>query len=1003
MSSKHVLLIVVMIVGAAIFHGCEAGTATSEDHKAAATQPAGRTSSPPSRNEEADILDYAAKHPLNTRVRRADGTWRRLKYGDIALDGAEEALKDYAKPWTVKKVLSWYKEAKDGKTRAHLLRVLAASRHPKAAIELGKALDDDKSLDVRVSATYALLDYFAPDAGLNGGTESAMFAAAKWWRENRQRLLTMAATQPATKPAHEHWGKANNGLRARINASRYLSKRLGLEVVVRFENVSKANLAIDFGELQALSWKITDAAGKEVEPAKVRRSQPAPVWHSMSPGYSVGRILGKAVHNRDGRLKIGFYEWKLKPGRYSIHCLLSLQSDAVGKPSGQTAWRGKIELPPAEFEVIGEVSDKDLIEAGKQVRAAHRAGGLAMWRALAKLVRPGMTVRQMYLVLPPRETSFKAGVLHYPRMTLWNGQSFFLTYSLDDAFGVEASGVGTSGGPTTRPSGLPGDEYMVLTSTPRIKSLQRPSTQPATQPAVRHGKVLVKIDARFLREGPHWSSAKMDKALSQIGAGPFRKDNSTVVLSAEQTDALLKRIGSVKSMMTLNIPRIMLTADRRVRVGGTANTGTIVLPRADKPGTKATVEHPGSIALSAAGVLADDRQSLTLDIEPHLTRLTGKTGDLTLEEARAQGKAVVPVGGSVLMRLAVTRYELTGVRRTKDPKTGKPLTEIVKVPLHRPLEGHLFVLVKPTVVEPAATQPAGKWGKPYQGVSARLVMDRRTFALDQPMRATLELKKVADDARLHGGYVLRSTALGGRLAGGEVGGGSMYRGKPGKSVEAKNVPTGAVFFRATFELVRDFNFVPRINTDYQIDLAYLMDGSRGPRSREVTVRVVVPEEKVLDYYMGELLANRPREHARNRGGGLVWYPADELVKLGEPAVKRVAALCLRGGDAAIREKASRVLPGFGPQAKVALAELIEALKDENQFVRRSVVHALGNIGPAAKAAIPALTEVLKDKDARVREAAAEAIERIRGKKAPATAPAASSSGALPGPSARRDR
>ena len=314
---------------------------------------------------------------------------------------------------------------------------------------------------------------------------------------SKAEINRLAGRVPAGPVAPEDiaWGKANNGPRARIEASRYLSKRLGMEVGVGFENVSKASFAIDFGELQALSWKITDAAGKEVEPAKVERSQPVPDWHSLIPGQSIGRILGTAVHNRDGRLKIGFHEWKLKPGRYSIHCFLSLQSDAVGKPSGQTAWRGKIELPPAEFEVIGEVSDKDLIEAGKQVRAAHPAGGLAMWRALAKLVRPGMTVRQMHLVLPvhlvlpAREPSSKAGVLHsrhvstgIGQISTWMGQNFILRYSLDDAFGVEASGVGnTSGAPTTRPSGLTGDEYMVLTSTPSTTARENEAcSAPAT-------------------------------------------------------------------------------------------------------------------------------------------------------------------------------------------------------------------------------------------------------------------------------------------------------------------------------------------------------------------------------------------------------------------------------------------------------------------------------------------------------------------------------------------
>lgn len=565
MSSKHVLLIVVMIVGAAIFHGCEADTAAPEDHKAA--KPA---------QTQGEALRLAREQDLPA-IRQAD----RLVIKMASWAGSKQVVVRNP-PWLAKinsalvlrqvspsggenwAALTWYKGDKEiraawvfnygewgferpstdwtlGRNQALVKVIREALAEPKhrpagkpatrpatqpgvdqaagwkviygaeedyrqlagqEVILRGKLVTDtvvlgsgrkDDSYTTEFEGVFleaANRRIFLTGKGGNTGIDDLVgyrveirgkaldskdIANTTSVRVGWVRLIGRPATQPAA-------GKTVNGLRARIKASRYLSKRLGLEVGVGFENVSKANLAIDFGELQALSWKITDAAGKEVEPAKVRRAEPAPVWHSMTPGYSVGRILGKAVHNRDGRLKIGFYEWKLKPGRYSIHCLLSLQSDAVGKPSGQTGWRGKIELPPAEFEVIGEVSDKDLIEAGKQVRAAHPAGGLAMWRALAKLVRPGMTVRQMYLVLPPRKMSLKAGVLDFPRTTLWNGQSFFLTYWLDDAFGVEASGFGNMGGRTTRPSGLIGDEYMVLTSTPRIKSLRRPSTQPATKP-----------------------------------------------------------------------------------------------------------------------------------------------------------------------------------------------------------------------------------------------------------------------------------------------------------------------------------------------------------------------------------------------------------------------------------------------------------------------------------------------------------------------------------------
>ena len=136
--------------------------------------------------QERDILDFAAKNPRASQVQKTDGTWRTPKYGDYDLEQAVEKLKNYSQPFTVPKVISWYSEAKDGKIRAALLRVLAVSRDPRAALVLGSSLKDD-SLDVRVAATYGLMDYFLPSL-VGGGTEQHMFAVQEWWEKNRERL-----------------------------------------------------------------------------------------------------------------------------------------------------------------------------------------------------------------------------------------------------------------------------------------------------------------------------------------------------------------------------------------------------------------------------------------------------------------------------------------------------------------------------------------------------------------------------------------------------------------------------------------------------------------------------------------------------------------------------------------------------------------------------------------------------------------------------------------------
>jgi len=136
--------------------------------------------------QERDILDFALKNPRSEQVKNPDGTWRTPKYGDKQLEEAVELLKNYAQPFTVPKVISLYYEVEDPKIRTALLRVLAASRDPRAALVLGYSLKDN-SLDVRIAALYGLMDYYV-QTRVSGGTEYHFIVVQKWWEENRKRL-----------------------------------------------------------------------------------------------------------------------------------------------------------------------------------------------------------------------------------------------------------------------------------------------------------------------------------------------------------------------------------------------------------------------------------------------------------------------------------------------------------------------------------------------------------------------------------------------------------------------------------------------------------------------------------------------------------------------------------------------------------------------------------------------------------------------------------------------
>jgi HEAT repeat protein len=61
-----------------------------------------------------------------------------------------------------------------------------------------------------------------------------------------------------------------------------------------------------------------------------------------------------------------------------------------------------------------------------------------------------------------------------------------------------------------------------------------------------------------------------------------------------------------------------------------------------------------------------------------------------------------------------------------------------------------------------------------------------------------------------------------------------------------------------------------------------------------------------------------------------------------------------------------------------VSALIQALGDQDVYVRQTAVLALKRIGSEVMAAVPALIQALQDKSDRVRGYAAEALEAITG-------------------------
>ena len=157
-----------------------------------------------SRTPQHDILKAAADYSDRTTSYRAGtGPMRPTEYGDPDLDKAAITLKDLDRPWTFEKILKTYESEEILERRVSLLRVLAASRDPRAAGMLHELVSDG-SLDIRLAALGGLWNHFIQiDGAWGGGTEQMFFDEAEWWRLYKTDLQRAASVLDEQNDARE--------------------------------------------------------------------------------------------------------------------------------------------------------------------------------------------------------------------------------------------------------------------------------------------------------------------------------------------------------------------------------------------------------------------------------------------------------------------------------------------------------------------------------------------------------------------------------------------------------------------------------------------------------------------------------------------------------------------------------------------------------------------------------------------------------------------------------
>lgn len=159
-------------------------------------------------------------------------------------------------------------------------------------------------------------------------------------------------------------------------------------------------------------------------------------------------------------------------------------------------------------------------------------------------------------------------------------------------------------------------------------------------------------------------------------------------------------------------------------------------------------------------------------------------------------------------------------------------------------------------------------------------------------------------------------------------------------------------------------------------IAALQDKDAKVRESAAQALGVQPETK--DRILAELLAALKDENPAVR------QAATDGLKQWEPLHESdvpVLAAALKGNPneeaVEVRRQAADALERLGADAKKAVPELVEALKDKDAAVRRSAVKALGKIGPEVKEkALVGLIDVLADADKEVSRHAKRNLNRF---------------------------
>ena len=271
------------------------------------------------------------------------------------------------------------------------------------------------------------------------------------------------------------WSNEVNGLRIEGWGNPYMTPQIPLIVRMEFQCALADEEEICPDDPACWNWEVRDAANRVMPSVNVPVEGGAARWSVCSSAWGSLVDGPRSDRTETNVLVAGARRWKLAPGEYTLRGTYRGPSQLPREHPEIPAWTGKIDLVPLTFTVYGTVTPEELAKAAAAVRGQKWADKGEMYRALAKLVQPGMSGAELLSVLPKgmgedAKWGQSGGAGSGPIMASRG------TYALDADYGVEWSGGGMVGV----------EGVKVLSMVPRVVTKQE--YEQARQPAGRAGR-----------------------------------------------------------------------------------------------------------------------------------------------------------------------------------------------------------------------------------------------------------------------------------------------------------------------------------------------------------------------------------------------------------------------------------------------------------------------------------------------------------------------------------